>query len=128
MVDIETLGTRPGSVILSVGAVRFDETGLAEERFYRPIDGFDSLMHGLTTDTATVGWWRLQSAEARGALQPGRPLAETMGALYKYIAAFDSTLVWAKGPDFDLVLLEAAFNAVNQKKPWSYRNARDVRT
>lgn len=132
MVDIETLGTKPGSVILSIGACRFDDTGIGE-RFYRPIDVFDSLMHGLTVDQATVGWWRLQSAEARGALAPGQPLAATLDEFVSFIGAKNdaerNTLVWAKGPDFDLVLLEAAYALLpGRKKPWSYRTARDVRT
>jgi hypothetical protein len=45
MIDIETLGTRPGSVILSIGACRFGADGIGEE-FYRAIDVLDSLMAG----------------------------------------------------------------------------------
>jgi DNA polymerase III epsilon subunit-like protein len=126
MVDIETLGLKPGSVILSIGACRFDEGGVSEERFYRPIDVFDSLMTGLKVDEATVGFWRMQLPEARSALSPGRPLRETLEAFAEYVKGVP--LLWAKGPDFDLVLLDAACEAVGMKKPWSYRVARDVRT
>jgi hypothetical protein len=133
MVDIETLGTKPGSVILSIGAVRFDESGVGTERFYRPIDVLDGLMHGLTVDQATVGWWRMQSAEARGALQPGRPLRETLEHFRTFVSVpgpytKPAEYFWAKGPDFDLTLLAAAYDAVGVKVPWSYRNSRDVRT
>lgn len=128
MIDIETLGTSPGSVVVSVGACRFDETGIATERFYRPIDVFDSLMAGLTTDPATVGWWRMQEPAAKAALVPGRPLRETLTDLMRYLQAVEETYVWAKGPDFDLVMLAAAYRALNMKQPWHYRRTRDVRT
>lgn len=39
MIDIETLGTRPGSVILSVGAVMFDRHGVGHgETFYMNVE------------------------------------------------------------------------------------------
>lgn len=134
MVDIETLGTSPGSVILSIGACRFDETGVGE-RFYRPIDVFDSMMNGLVVDQATIGWWRMQPAESRGALQAGAvPLARALNDFRVYLAAIPSQgqpsadFLWAKGPDFDLVMLEAAYGLLGDKKPWRYNTARDVRT
>lgn len=131
MVDIETLGTKPGSVILSIGACRFDEDGVGG-RFYRAIDVFDSLMHGLKVDEATVGFWRLQSPEARGVLKPAHYLLDVLAdfADFYKARAIDEPppCLWAKGPDFDLVMLEAAYAAAGQKKPWSYRAARDVRT
>ena len=111
MVDIETLGTAPGSVIVSIGACRFNEREIGSDRFYRPIDVMDSLMAGLTTDPATVGWWRMQDKDARAALVPGRPLRETLLDFMKYVQAVDDTHVWAKGPDFDLVLLAGASRA-----------------
>ena len=35
MLDLETLGTGPGCAIVSIGAVAFDEFGVAEIGFYR---------------------------------------------------------------------------------------------
>jgi hypothetical protein len=127
MVDIETLGTKPGSVILSIGACEFGDGGVGA-KFYRPVDVFDSLMHGLAVDQATVGFWRLQSAEARGALQPALPMHATLVAFQDFLTGAGAECVWAKGPDFDLVLLQAAYEAVGLTRPWAYRNARDVRT
>lgn len=131
MVDLETLGTRPGSVILSIGAVQFSDAGLGAE-FYRVIDVFDSLMAGLVVDPETVGWWRQQSPEAKGAI--GDPhvrwrLGEALRDFAKFVdRAPQAYPIWAKGPDFDLVLLESAFLAAGIRKPWNFRDARDVRT
>lgn len=129
MVDIETLGVRPGSVVLSIGAVQFSDAGLGAG-FYRAIDVFDSLMCGLAVDPETVEWWRKQPPEIRGAVmnEPHR-LEDALRAFAKFIDRRPAEdMVWAKGPDFDLVLLDAAYRAVGLRLPWSYRMARDVRT
>ncbi len=129
MVDIETLGTKPGSVILSIGAVMFDDLGVlgGPMPFYRNIDVFSSLMAGLVIDPATVEWWREQSDAARGALSSEKhSLGSVLGEFYQWLRP--AAYVWAKGPDFDLVLLDAAYAAAGIGRPWSYRNTRDVRT
>ncbi len=65
MIDLETLGTRPGSVILSIGAVEFDrDLGLGRE-FYVELNQASSITAGLTTDDATVDWWLDQEDAAR---------------------------------------------------------------
>lgn len=128
MVDIETLGTRPGSVILSIGACVFNEKGTGNfARFYRNINVLSSLLAGLTVDEETVDWWRKQSDEARGSLFPGS--ANLYPALTDFATFIDKNdYVWAKGPDFDLVMIHEAYRAIGARIPWSFRNARDVRT
>src|SRR5262245_9291276 len=103
MVDIETLGTRPGSVVLSVAAVRFNARGTYAE-FHRAINIFDSLMAGLTIDPATVSWWRQQSEQSRRALGFVDPLSGVLRDLTAFLATDRPLRMWAKGPDFDLVL------------------------
>ena len=65
MVDIETLGTSSNSVILSIGAVEFDNENLGAE-FEVYIDPESCTDHGLVIDAPTVMWWLGQSNEARG--------------------------------------------------------------
>jgi hypothetical protein len=125
MVDIETLGTRPGSVILSVGAVKFDKRK-TKETFYRAVDVLDSLFLGLTTDPDTIKWWSEQSPEAKGALKPTHLLKNVLTDFGTFVKGYDE--IWAKGPDFDLVMLKAAYDKLGLKLPWSFRDARDVRT
>src|ERR1700721_3055421 len=72
MADIETLGTRPGSVILSIGAVAFDHRqGLGPE-FHVKINQQSSERAGLTVDKGTLAWWMRQSPEARALLDETR--------------------------------------------------------
>ena len=132
MVDIETLGTEPGSVVVSIGAVQFDDDGLGAE-FYRVVDVLDSLLAGLRVDESTLEWWRKLPAAARGALYAVEARRELGEALEDFGRFIDSSSpaesnLWAKGPDFDLVLLQAAYKAAGKRIPWKYRNARDVRT
>lgn len=130
MIDIETLGTAPGSVILSIGAVAFDAvTGEFGEEFYAAIDPQYAVAAGLTTDISTVKWWMTQSDDARRAAFGGdRLLGATLSEFGDYVRRINATRVWAKPPSFDLVLLEAAFQATGISIPWHYRTPRDVRT
>ena len=59
MIDLETLGTKPNSAILSIGAVYFDKDGLGEE-FYANVDLQDSIDSGFDIDASTVYWWLSQ--------------------------------------------------------------------
>ena len=128
MVDIETLGTAKDAVILSIGAVQFNEQGV-EKKFYAQIDPESCTNFGLKIDARTVMWWLDQSDAARKALTStkGMPLDLALNDLYD---AFDwkDKQVWANGIDFDFVILENAFNAVGIKAPWMYWSKMDYRT
>lgn len=142
MVDIETLGSVPGSVILSIGAVEFTcpeldsstPTAFVEKPFFRSIEIFSSLMEGFTIDPKTVEWWKEQSSAAQDDAQPSKGRVSVQVALhdfYGYLkpAKNSEACVWAKGPDFDLTILLAAYRITGwDNPPWSFRNARDVRT
>jgi hypothetical protein len=130
MVDIETFGTRPGSAILSIGAVAFDaETGEFGEDFYIAIEPKSNEAVGLTVDVSTIEWWMAQSDDARSAAFAGVVTVDVaLSLLATSFRRCEPTRLWAKPPSFDLVLLEAAFRAVDQEIPWSFRINRDCRT
>ncbi|OKP79800.1 hypothetical protein BTE77_06840 [Ensifer adhaerens] len=130
MIDIETLGTAPGSVILSIGAVEFDAgTGEFGKEYYAAIDPQSAVAAGLTMDVSTLKWWMEQSEEARKAAFSGeRLLGWTLGEFGDFVRNAEPEQVWAKPPAFDLVLMESAFRACSVPVPWHYRMARDVRT
>ncbi|MBB2819033.1 UNVERIFIED_ORG: hypothetical protein GGD59_002278 [Rhizobium esperanzae] len=130
MIDIETLGTSPGSVILSIGATTFDaETGEFGEEYYAAIDPQSAVDAGLTMDVSTLKWWMEQSEGARVAAFAGeRLLGWALGEFGDYVRRVDATRVWAKPPSFDLVLLESAFRVCHIPIPWHYKTPRDCRT
>ena len=130
MVDIESLGTLPGSVVLSIGAVSFDDHGNKEE-FYRAINVFDSLLHGLTINADTVAWWQKQTREAKAAIMARdaqRGLVGALGEFEAWLHQEEATDIWAHPPEFDLVLLEAAYRAAKLERPWNFRHARHLGT
>lgn len=128
MIDIETLGTNPGCVILSIGAVEFHSEGITSE-FHAHIDPRSACNAGLTIEPDTVMWWLGQTQEAQKKLVE----ADTV-SLHDALEAFVDTFewkdlrVWANGASFDFPILKAAFDAVGRSIPWAYYNETDYRT
>lgn len=135
MLDLETLGTKPGCIVVSVGAVGFDRyTGTILREFYRVIDLADSQRHGLTIDAETVAWWMRQSDEARAVFSVSKlDVAALEDAAFDFIEWFAECSgaacpIWAHGAAFDLPIWEAALAAADWKAPWAFWNTRDTRT
>jgi len=124
MVDIETLGTDPGAAIVSIGAVRFDEHGI-EAQFFESVDIESAQAAGLTIDAETLAWWLEQSDDARAQLFGGNQLRACLRRLSEFIG---DRVVWACSPAFDVVLLEAAYRAVELSPPWRFYRCRDYRS
>lgn len=130
MIDLETLGTDPGSVIISIGAVCFcPETDTVKDEFYQTIDVVDSVSNGLTMDASTVMWWMDQSDAARSALKGGAPLDIALRMFSMWISKYGPDVeVWGNGSDFDNVLLAEAFAIAGIEQPWKYYRNRCFRT
>ena len=128
MVDIETLGTSKNSVILSIGAVQFNENGV-EKNFYVQIDPESCTDYGLQIDARTVMWWMDQNVAARQHLTSSRGI-NLPEALDQFIDAFEwnDAVVWANGIDFDFTILEEAMKATGRTAPWAYWAKMDYRT
>lgn len=127
MVDIEALGTAPGSVVISIGACYFGKAGTKDSTFKVNIDTFDSLMWGLKVDHRTCKWWANQSFMARDAATRNPiGLLAALQQFSQFVKGDD--YVWAKGPDYDLVLIQELYRVVEESIPWTFRNTKDVRT
>ena len=129
MIDTETLGTKPGAAILSIGAVMFGPYGLGGT-FYAPVLLESCISVGLTIDPATVTWWMRQSDEARAAAfrEDAAPLWKVLGDFFDWYSANRATHPWCHGTTFDAPILEAAFKACGLAAPWQYWDVRDTRT
>lgn len=137
MVDLETLGTTPGAVILSIGAVAFGPSGVDSPGFYEVISIEDSLAHYLFQETDTVDWWKKQSPEAQNVLRTAESLSATLlrPALENfndYVTSFHhpgkKIRMWGNGADFDNALLAVAYKMVGLKPAWEFYNNRCYRT
>lgn len=130
MVDSETLGVRPGSILLSLGATMFcPKTGQLGVDFYVNIDTQSCRDVGLTEDQSTVDWWKDQSKEARAILLPDRvPLREALERFSIWWIKAAAQFFWSNGAAFDAVLLESAYRACGMEPPWQFWNVRCCRT
>jgi exodeoxyribonuclease VIII len=133
MIDLETMGLRPTSAIISIGAVAFDQSSIVG-RFYTNVSLESCKAHGLTTDISTEKWWANQSAEARNAWdRPDAPsLIDGMTSFHRWIQSVESNpshvIPWGNGADFDIVLMNNAYNAIGADPHWRYWNYRCFRT
>jgi DNA polymerase III epsilon subunit-like protein len=127
MIDLESLGTKPGSALVALGAVKFGNGEILAE-FYERIDVESCVQLGLEMDTSTVMWWLKQADGPRLEItQPGKHLAEVLGNFSQWIGAEDVE-VWGNGAAFDNVLLSCAYDAAIRKRPWKYSGDRCYRT
>lgn len=128
MLDLETLGTSPGCVVLSIGAVQFTRDGISGE-FHTHIDLESSFEAGLVMEPRTVMWWLDQSKEAQNAFLQAEtfPLVDALSALIDTFKWKDLR-VWANGASFDFPILKAAFQAADLEPPWRFYNEMDYRS
>lgn len=142
--DIETLGTREDTVILSIACVPF----VFEEHecfdiyltkgFFVKLDVKDQIRkHRRTMSEATLEWWKNQSDNAREwNLKPAagdRTLIDGLTALSKFIGNtdynFQKSYVFSRGTYFDFPKLEHAYEvSAGLKVPFNTYKIRDVRT
>lgn len=127
MLDLETLGTRPGSVIVSIGAVKFDHQKIFSE-FYQLIDAADAQRCGLVLDAETVMWWLKRDEAARMEIADtvSVPLVQALQSFSHWLG--DDAEVWGNGASFDNVLLASAYKQIQMPVPWKFWNDRCYRT
>lgn len=132
MIDIETAGTKPGCVVLSIGAAEFVPlTGDILGTFYTTINFKDSVTRGLVVDPSTWTWWQDQDAEVRKEAFGGeRMLPDAMIEFEvwvrdrKHVKNF-----WSQGSDFDFPILQAAYWDTSPARfPIPYYQRRDTRS
>ena len=121
MIDIETLGTRPSSSILSIGAVLFQGHEIGKE-FYSRV----ALPNMPVVEARTLIWWSKQPGFQKLLEGEAVSLRVALQALANFIG--EDARVWANGIAFDIPILENAYARVNLPVPWSYWNVRDYRT
>jgi len=127
MLDLETLGNKPGSVIVAIGAVKFGNREILDS-FYERIDAASCLHLGLRLDISTVLWWMRQNDAARHEItQPGSNLIEVLMRFSAWLGDPDAE-VWGNGASFDNVLLSDAYDHAQLPRPWKYYNDRCYRT
>lgn len=129
MTDIETLGTRPGAVVLSAAFVRFADEAHCTLNLSVP----DQQALGLEIDPQTYQWWGEQEAKAPGAWTRATENALPLVPALQYIAqwlewAGQDKLIWCHGATFDAPILGELYRRAGIACPWQYWQVRDTRT
>jgi hypothetical protein len=141
MIDTETLGRTPGSVVRSVAAVEFDpRTGETGRQKVWKIDLADSIRYGFKVEASTLKWWMMQSDEARREFVEGAetPLEDFFEEFMEFLADTDEEkdfTLWCLQLDFDVAMLRSMYSWYNlnvygcdeEVLPWNFRKVRDVR-
>lgn len=133
MVDIETWGTGPAAIPISIGAVKFypNEKPFGwGEQFYTAIDPLSCAMVGLQVDMGTIMFW--MDKKQRVALDEwlDQPKVDIHNALAGFAQWYGDKEfpTWSRGPDFDAVILNTAFKVIGMERPWGHQKNRDVRS
>jgi hypothetical protein len=136
MVDLETLGSAPGCIVLSIGAVAFDpRSGALGAAFHTVVSSPSCRKWELTEDPATLDWWGRQKPEARQVIADA---AVSPTSLTQALKAFEDFLrehgganqvrVWGNGSDFDNAILADLYRRTGRRLPWAFWNSRCFRT
>ena len=125
MLDLETLGTKPGCKILQIGAVM--EHG-PEFEILVSAKG-QEMLH---TCPKTLTWWASQPEDLRRKMHSGTAtLQEALNSFNQWIAENrkpSGLKVWGNGADFDKPIIEAAMSAAKITPLWSFTGGRCFRT
>ena len=131
MIDIETLGTEPDCVVLSVGACKFDPFTNVEPHtrtLWRP-SADEQMNAGRSVLESTLEWWAKlpKHIQDEAFSEEGRiPLDQFFKDLNKWL--WDVDKIWCQGPQFDMVILENLFKQFDHHRRWAFWQVQDCRT
>lgn len=133
MVDIESLGTRPGVIVPQIGWCRFNASSILDSGVIYP-SVHHQLLLGLKAEAETLEWWQEQDREVRHRVFDCKlavDLDEALGQFAELVSAEalgEGGLLWADPDWFDLPVLQAVYNAGGVGYPWPRRQTADART
>jgi hypothetical protein len=131
MLDLETMGTGPDCVILTIGAIKFDprRDQVSDDCLYFRFDVDRQIELGRTVDDSTMEWWSRQNEQVREeAFGDGdrHDPDSILDELNRFLVGVNN--IWAHGPVFDIVILENLYRQLGRPCPWNYWQISDSRT
>lgn len=131
--DIETLSTTTGSVVLSIGACIVTPDGAASaSAFYSRVNIQQQIDAGREISESTLRFWIGQPREVQERTfgqGDGPSVREVMLRLHYWWSDVASCApVYTKGPQFDAAILDSLADSVKIERPIHYRKWRDLRT
>lgn len=130
--DIETMGVKPDTKVLSIAAVAFDPFEITSDFSQNP--KLDLLVNideqeNRTIDEETIWWWSQREQSVRDKIfgEKNRvSVADALDLLIKF--CWQKSTVWCQGPTLDITVLTHLFEEHNKGVPWKYNVVRDSRT
>lgn len=143
MLDLETLGTKPGCAIISIAAVPFylpDDISIPA--FYLKVSRDSNILYGFHEDPRTLEWWFKQSFSSQEEAFSGTlSVLDMLSRFNDYLARIKHQVnskhlgveceiyLWGNSAAFDLGILGAAYDMCwNGVRPWNFRNEMCYRT
>lgn len=127
MVDLETLGLTPDSVILSLGAVEFSHNTVDPVTYYRQCS--IECQTNRRIDPSTLTWWIGQDHKIPVGDYAVR---DVIGYFNDWLQDVNpdgrELIIWSNGTDFDIPLLYNVYKQIGLKPNWKYNSVRDYRT
>lgn len=142
MIDLESIGNDPSTVIVSLGAVAFNRDGIISKGLWE-LDTQAQMNAGRTITADTLAWWMRQSEGARSVFNSKNPKhspAEFIKAFETFIDCAleevgekrDELKPWGNGANFDISVTEDFIRQFHPKGragvPWSFWNVWCFRT
>lgn len=126
MIDLETLSSKKTAAIISIGAVKFNDTEIVD-KFYINLDyRSQSTEYGLHISKSTVDWWKEQKQAAWEATKNNRVQIEDGLTKFREWYGPKSYPTWSCGVDFDIVILENVFDTVEGNSTSTKRSHSDT--
>lgn len=133
MIDLETLGVEPDSVVMTLGAIKFDPFSDAEPHsplYLRgDVEEQTEFPYERSIDENTLAWWAKQPESIREEAFGDHDrvtVQEMLRQLNKWAVGLD--YIWCQGPTFDFVILQHLYKSAKKPVPWNYWQIRDSRT
>jgi len=132
MIDLETLGVEPDSVIITLGAIKFNPFSDDEPDkglYLRGDIEEQSEKYNRTIDNNTLEWWSKQPQKIQDEAFGDHDrvtVTEMLRQLNKWCVGLD--YIWCQGPTFDFVMLQHLYKSAETPVPWNYWQIRDSRT
>lgn len=140
VLDLETMGVKQDAAIIEIGMVIFNHTGQEGtanliEQWSSAVSLENSMLRGGTVSPKTIEWWMdTDRTEARDnwIASPKQGIHVALNAvaarILKYSAINPLPLIWGNGVNFDNEILKSAYERLEIKVPWGYRQDADFRT
>lgn len=130
MIDVESLGTRADSVILSLGAVKFDlASGKIDDKgFYASISIDSNQELGRRIQEDTLLWWLKQEIAAQSVFHEDKTTISQALEDFSDWVGNDDYEVWSNGADFDIPMLAHAYAQIQMEAPWKFWASNCFRT